>query len=186
MKIALIVIGVLVLGGLLFGGKLMGTRNDLVQQREAIAGAWSQVDVDLQRRADLIPNLVNTVKGFAAQEKEVLNNLANARAGMLNAKTPQEKINANSQLDSALWPVARGGRELSAADGRMRTFMRLAGRTGGHGKSDRAERRRIMRLFSATTQALTCSRTTLPHRCSGLAATMPTSRRNRRRVRRRR
>jgi LemA protein len=102
MKIALIVIGVLVLAGVLFGGKLMGTRNDLVQQRESIAGAWSQVDVDLQRRADLIPNLVNTVKGFAAQEKEILNNLANARAGMLNARTPQEKINANSQLDSAL------------------------------------------------------------------------------------
>jgi LemA protein len=80
----------------------MGTRNDLVQQREAINGAWSQVDVDLQRRADLIPNLVSTVKGFAAQEKEVLNNIANARAGLLNARTPQEKINANSQLDSAL------------------------------------------------------------------------------------
>ena len=102
MKIALVVLGVLILAGLLFGGKLMGTRNDLVQQRESINGAWSQVDVDLQRRADLIPNLVNTVKGFAAQEKEILNNLANARAGMLNARTPQEKINANSQLDSAL------------------------------------------------------------------------------------
>jgi LemA protein len=102
MKIALIVIGVLVVVGLLFGGKLMGTRNDLVQQREAIAGSWAQVDVDLQRRADLIPNLVETVKGFAAQEKEVLANIANARAGLLNARTPQEKINANTQLDSAL------------------------------------------------------------------------------------
>jgi LemA protein len=102
MKLGLVVIGVLVLAGLLFGGKLMGTRNDLVQQRESITGSWSQVETDLQRRADLIPNLVSTVKGFAAQEKEILNNLANARAGMLNAKTPQEKINANSQLDSAL------------------------------------------------------------------------------------
>src|SRR5918995_906139 len=102
MKIALVVIGVLLLVGLIFGGKLMGTRNELVQHREQINGAWSQVDVDLQRRADLIPNLVNTVKGFAAHEKEILNNLANARAGMLNARTPQEKINANSQLDSAL------------------------------------------------------------------------------------
>jgi LemA protein len=102
MKIGLVIIGVLVLVGLLFGGKLMGTRNELVQQREAINGAWSQVDVDLQRRADLIPNLVSTVKGFAAQEKEVLANIANARAGLLNARTPQEKINANSQLDGAL------------------------------------------------------------------------------------
>lgn len=102
MKIALVVIGVLVLVGVLFGGKLMGTRNDLVQQREAINGAWSQVDVDLQRRADLIPNLVSTVKGFAAQEKDVLDNIANARAGLLNARGPQERINANAQLDSAL------------------------------------------------------------------------------------
>src|SRR5688572_26902171 len=102
MKIALVVLGVVVLLVLLFGAKLTGTRNDLVQQRESINGAWSQVDVDLQRRADLIPNLVNTVKGFAAQEKEVLANIANARAGLLNARTPQEKINANTQLDSAL------------------------------------------------------------------------------------
>ena len=89
MKIGLVIIGILVLVGLLFGGKLMGTRNELVQQREAINGAWSQVDVDLQRRADLIPNLVSTVKGFAAQEKDVLANIANARAGLLNARTPQ-------------------------------------------------------------------------------------------------
>src|SRR5947207_1540763 len=102
MKAALIVLGVLLLLAFVVGGKLTGTRNELVQQREAINGAWSQVDVDLQRRADLIPNLVNAVKGFAAQEKEILNNIANARAGLLNAKTPQEKINANSQLDGAL------------------------------------------------------------------------------------
>lgn len=102
MKAALIILGVLLVVALLIGGKLTGTRNELVQQREAITGSWSQVDVDLQRRADLIPNLVNTVKGFAAQEKEILTNIANARAGLLNAKTPQEKINANSQLDSAL------------------------------------------------------------------------------------
>jgi LemA protein len=102
MKIALVVLGGVVLLVLLFGAKLTGTRNELVQQRESINGAWSQVDVDLQRRADLIPNLVNTVKGFAAQEKEVLANIANARAGLLNARTPQEKINANTQLDSAL------------------------------------------------------------------------------------
>jgi LemA protein len=87
---------------LLFGGKLVGVRNDLVGQREAINGQWSQVDVALQRRADLIPNLVETVKGFAKQEQEVLNNIANARAGLLNARTPQEKIQANTQLDSAL------------------------------------------------------------------------------------
>lgn len=102
MKAVLVVIGVLVLGGLLFGGKLVGTRNDLVQQREAINGAWAEVDTQLQRRADLVPNLVETVKGFAKQEKEVFANIANARAGLLNARNPQEKIAANSQLDSAI------------------------------------------------------------------------------------
>ena len=102
MKAALVVLGILLVVALIVGGKLTSTRNELVQQRESINGAWSQVDVDLQRRADLIPNLVSTVKGFAAQEKEVLNNIANARAGLLNARSPQEKINANAQLDSAL------------------------------------------------------------------------------------
>lgn len=102
MKVALVILGVLLLVVLLFGGKLVGVRNDLVGQREAINGQWSQVDVALQRRADLIPNLVETVKGFAKQEQEVLNNIANARAGLLNARTPQEKIQANTQLDSAL------------------------------------------------------------------------------------
>ena len=102
MKAVLVVVGVLLLAGLLFGGKLMGTRNELVAQREAINGSWSEVDTQLQRRADLIPNLVETVRGFAKQEKEVLANIANARAALVGARTPQEKIAANSQLDSAL------------------------------------------------------------------------------------
>jgi len=102
MKIALIVLVVLLLAGMLLGGKLVSIRNDLVVQREAITGAWAQVDVSLQRRADLIPNLVNTVKGFAAQEKTVLESIANARSAMMGARTPQEKIQANGQLDSAL------------------------------------------------------------------------------------
>jgi LemA protein len=102
MKIALLVLVVLLVLGLILGGKLVGIRNDLVVQRESINGAWAQVDVSLQRRADLIPNLVNTVKGFAAQEKSVLESVANARAALIGARTPQEKIRANGQLDSAL------------------------------------------------------------------------------------
>ena len=102
MKIALIVIAVLLVVGLVFGGKIIGVRNDLVQQREAVNGQWSQVDVALQRRADLIPNLVEAVKGFAKQEKEVFGSIANARAALVGARTPQERIQANSQLDSAL------------------------------------------------------------------------------------
>lgn len=102
MKLVLIVVVALVLIGLLFGVKLMGVRNDLVVQREAIAGAWAQVDVVLQRRSDLIPNLVETVKGFAKHETEVFSAIANARAAMAGARTPAEKIQANGQLDSAL------------------------------------------------------------------------------------
>ena len=102
MKFGLIIVGVLVLVALLFGGKLMGTRNELVQQREAIAGSWAEVDTQLQRRADLIPNLVETVKGFAKHETEVFSNIANARAALGGARNPAEKIAANAQLDSAL------------------------------------------------------------------------------------
>ncbi len=102
MKIVLIVVAALVLVGLLFGMKLTGVRNDLVVQRESIAGAWAQVDVVLQRRSDLIPNLVETVKGFAKHETEVFSAIANARAAMAGARNPAEKIQANSQLDGAL------------------------------------------------------------------------------------
>src|SRR5712692_6503568 len=102
MKAVLIVLGVLVLAALLFGGKVVSVRNDLAVQNEAIAAAWSQVDVALQRRADLIPNLVNTVKGFAAQEKSVIDSVTAARAALGGARTPAEKIQANGQLDGAL------------------------------------------------------------------------------------
>jgi LemA protein len=102
MKIALIIIGVLVFIGLIFGFQLLGVRNELVTQRNSVDGAFAQVDVALQRRADLIPNLVETVKGFATQEKDVIASVANARAALGGARNPQEKIAANGQLDSAL------------------------------------------------------------------------------------
>jgi LemA protein len=102
MKFALIIVVVLVLIGLLFVGQLMGTRNSLVTEQAAINGQWSQVDVALQRRADLIPNLVETVKGFAKQEQAVIKEVTDARAALGGARTPQEKMQANGQLDSAL------------------------------------------------------------------------------------
>jgi LemA protein len=102
MKIALIVIGAIVALGLLIGGKAASVNNSLVVKREAIKGSWAQVDVALQRRADLIPNLVETVKGFAAQEKDVIASVANARAQLAGARNPAEKIAANSAIDSAL------------------------------------------------------------------------------------
>ena len=102
MKTALVILGVLVLAALLLGGSLMGARNELVTERESVNGAWSQVDVVLQRRADLIPNLVETVKGFAKQEQSVIDSVTNARAALGGARTPAEKIAANGQLDGAL------------------------------------------------------------------------------------
>lgn len=93
---------VVALGALLVGGMYFGRRNEMVRKNEAVKAAWSQVDVVLQRRADLIPNLVETVKGFAAQEQTVFANIANARAALLSARTPAERIAANGQLDGAL------------------------------------------------------------------------------------
>lgn len=102
MKIALVILGVLVLVGLLFGGTLISDKNQLTTEREAVNAAWSQVDVALQRRADLIPNLVETVKGAAGHEEKVINDVTSARAALVGAKTPAEKIQANQQLDGAL------------------------------------------------------------------------------------
>src|SRR5213083_496740 len=101
-KIGLIVIAVLLLVGMGACIKFVGVRNDLVTQRESVTAAWSAVDVALQRRADLIPNLVETVKGFAKHETEVFKNIADARAAMAGARTPSERIAANDQLSGAL------------------------------------------------------------------------------------
>jgi len=84
------------------GGIYIGRRNEMVRKNEAIKAAWSQVDNQLQRRADLIPNLVETVKGFAAQEQTVFGEIAKARAALVGARTPADRIAANSQLDGAL------------------------------------------------------------------------------------
>jgi LemA protein len=102
MKILLAVVGLLALIALIVGGSYVSSRNEMVRKNEAIKQTWSQVDVVLERRADLIPNLVATVKGYAAQEVKVFGDIANARAGLLNARTPGEKIAANGQLDGAL------------------------------------------------------------------------------------
>ena len=102
MKILLAVVGLLALIALIVGGAYVSSRNEMVRKNEAIKQAWSQVDVVLQRRADLIPNLVATVKGYAQQEVKVFGDIANARAGLLNARTPADKIAANGQLDGAL------------------------------------------------------------------------------------
>ncbi len=102
MKKLLLVLAVLVGLALMFGGAFVSRRNEMVRKNETVKQTWSQVDVVLQRRADLIPNLVETVKGFAAQEQAVFGDIAAARAALIGARSPEERIAANNRLDSAL------------------------------------------------------------------------------------
>jgi LemA protein len=102
MKTGIIVLVVVAVLALLVGGAYVSSRNQMVTKNEAVKSAWAEVDVVLQRRADLIPNLVETVKGFAAQEQTVFHDIASARSALLGAQTPADKIAANGQLDGAL------------------------------------------------------------------------------------
>ena len=97
-----IAIGIIVLLLIVGFSSYVGARNQMVTKNETVKAAWSQVDIVLQRRADLIPNLVETVKGFALQEQTVFGDIAKARSRLLSANTPADKIAANQQLDGAL------------------------------------------------------------------------------------
>jgi LemA protein len=96
-----IVIGIVVLIGLF----LWITYNGLVTLKVRVDEAWSDITVQLKRRADLIPNLVNTVKGYAKHEKGVFEEVTAARTSVLNAKTPKEAAKADNMLDDALKSV---------------------------------------------------------------------------------
>src|SRR5271154_1174093 len=100
--VVLVIVAVLLLGGLFVFGQYVSVKNTLVAKNEAVKAAWSQVDVVLQRRADLIPNLVDTVKGIAGQEQKVFGDIAAARSRLLSAGSPSDKIAANQQLDGAI------------------------------------------------------------------------------------
>ncbi|HEC86285.1 MAG TPA: LemA family protein [Thermoplasmatales archaeon] len=76
--------------------------NKIVRLENRIDNSWAQIDVQLKRRADLIPNLIETVKGYMKHEKSVLENVTKARSALLNAKTPQENMDANNMLTGAL------------------------------------------------------------------------------------
>jgi len=102
MSKGLIVLVVLVVIVLALFGQYVSVKNNLVAKDQAVKAAWSQVDIVLQRRADLIPNLVETVKGYAQQEVTVFGDIAKARSALLSAQTPSDKIAANGQLDGAL------------------------------------------------------------------------------------
>ena len=96
------IVGVLALAMLMVFGSYVSAKNQMVAKDQNVKAAWSEVDVQLERRADLIPNLVETVKGFTKEESTVFGDIANARAGMLNAQGPAAKIAANGQLDGAI------------------------------------------------------------------------------------
>lgn len=125
-----VIIGILVLAGLFVYGSFKSAQNQLVQKDEAVKSAWSQVDINLQRRADLIPNLVETVKGFTKEENSVFADIANARAGLLSAQGPEAKIAANGRLDSAfgrLLALTENYPQLRSSDQFMRLQDELSG-----------------------------------------------------------
>jgi LemA protein len=103
--ITLAVVGVLILVVLMVFGNFVGAKNQMVAKDQTVKAAWSEVDVQLERRADLIPNLVSTVKGFTKEESSVFDDIAQAREGLMNAQTPEAKIAANNQLDGSLAKV---------------------------------------------------------------------------------
>jgi LemA protein len=115
---------------LLCVGKYISVKNTLVQKNEAVKSAWSEVDVVLQRRADLIPNLVETVKGITKQEQAVFGEIAQARSQLLSASAPAEKIAANQRLDGALGrllAIAENYPQLRSSENFLRLQDELAG-----------------------------------------------------------
>ena len=141
MKALIAVIVVVLIVVLAFGGFYVGRRNEMVRKSADVDLAWAQVDTVLQRRADLIPNLVATVQGFAAHEEKVFGDIANARAALLSAKSPAERMAANGQLDGAL------GRLLAIVENYPQlksneNFLRLQDELAGTENRIAVERRR--------------------------------------------
>ena len=148
----LAVAGVLLLIALIVGGSLIGRFNQMVTASESIDGAWAQVENVLQRRADLIPNLVETVKGFASQEKEIFTHVADARGRLAGATSPREAAAANAGMTSAL------GRLLAIAENYPQlksneNFIRLQDELAGSENRIAVERRRYneaVRVFNTS------------------------------------
>jgi LemA protein len=124
------VVGLIVVVLLFAGGSYVSAKNQMVQKSADVDAAFSNIEVDLQRRSDLIPNLVASVKGYANVEETVLANIANARAGLMTAQTPNEKLAANDRLSVALLPLTRMQEnypQLKSNDQFMRLEDELAG-----------------------------------------------------------
>jgi len=127
---AWIAIGIILLLLLVGFSSYVSARNQMVTKNETVKAAWSQVDIVLQRRADLIPNLVETVKGIATQEQTVFGEIARARSQLLASNTPAEKIAANQQLDGAMTKflaIAESYPQLKSNENFLRLQDELAG-----------------------------------------------------------
>lgn len=120
----LVVVLVIVAVVVLFGIMLVGMYNGLVRSRLRVREAWSGIDIQLKRRSSLIPNLVETVRGYASHERETLENVTRARAQLDNAGTAQQAAQANNMLTQALrslFAVAEAYPDLKANE----NFMEL-------------------------------------------------------------
>jgi LemA protein len=130
MRAGWIVLAVIAVIVLMIGGALAGSYNSLVNSKTETEKAWGQVENQLQRRNDLIPNLVETVKGIAGQEQTVFGEIAEARARMAGAKTPEETMAASRQMDTALGRllvVVENYPQLRSSENFMRLQDELAG-----------------------------------------------------------
>jgi LemA protein len=142
LKTLLIIVGLLILIIVIPYSYIKGTYNSLVTMDESVKGAWAQVENQLQRRYDLIPNYVETVKGYAAHEKEVFLKVTEARSKVAGAGSINEKIQANNQLSSALsrlLVVVERYPELKANN----NFIRLQDELAGTENRIAVERRRF-------------------------------------------
>jgi LemA protein len=124
------IVGVLFLASLMVVASYVSARNQMVAKNQDVKAAWSEVDVQMERRADLIPNLVQTVKGFTKEESGVYGEIAQARDGLMNAQGPQAKMAANGQLDHAMFKflaLTENYPQLRSSDQFMRLQDELAG-----------------------------------------------------------
>lgn len=102
LKTILVIVGVVVLVGFMAFGKIIAGYNRVIAMDEDVKGKWAQVENQLKRRYDLIPNLVETVKGYATHEKELFENIAQARTLYFQAKDVKDKVKASNQLEGVL------------------------------------------------------------------------------------